>query len=106
VITARTVLDWLRGCDLPKLWLSAKTSTDRRMVQHDSHAQTAARGWAFPVSGEVFMATDIKPLRDQIADASAELKLARRDGSAQRIAKAAKKLDELVDLIPRTSQPT
>jgi hypothetical protein len=70
VITARTVLDWLRGCDLPELWLSAKTSTDRRMVQHDSHAQTAARGWAFPVSGEVTMATDIKPLRDQIADAS------------------------------------
>jgi hypothetical protein len=49
---------------------------------------------------------DAKPLRDQIADASRELKLARRDGSARWIAKAAKKLDELIDEIPRLSQGT
>jgi hypothetical protein len=35
------------------------------------------------------MATDIKPLRDQIADASRELKLARRDGSAEWISEGA-----------------
>jgi hypothetical protein len=50
------------------------------------------------------MATDIKPLRDQIADASRELKLARRDGSAEWIDMARVALDELIDLIPRTAQ--
>lgn len=43
------------------------------------------------------------PLRDQIADASRELKLARRDGSAEWIAKAADELDALIDEIPRTA---
>lgn len=57
-----------------------------------------------PDASEVFMATDIKPLRDQIAAASAELKLARRDGSAQRIADAAAALDELIDSLPRPAQ--
>lgn len=46
---------------------------------------------------------DTKPLRDQIADASRELKLARRDGSAEWITKAAKALDALIDQIPRTA---
>jgi hypothetical protein len=61
-------------------------------------------GAAFLVHGEVFMATDIKPLRDQIADASRELKLARRDGSAEWISKAAAALDVLIDRIPRTAR--
>lgn len=47
-----------------------------------------------------------KPLSDQIADASRELKLARRDGSAEWIAKAAEALDQLIDQIPRTPQVT
>lgn len=42
-----------------------------------------------------------KPLRDQIADAARELKLARRDGAAEWIHKAAEALDELIDQIPR-----
>lgn len=44
---------------------------------------------------------DTTPLRDQIAHASHELKLARRDGSADWIEKAATALDALIDLIPR-----
>lgn len=51
------------------------------------------------------MRPDTKPLRDRIADANRELKLARRDGSAEWIKKAAKALDELIDEIPRTQQP-
>jgi hypothetical protein len=47
------------------------------------------------------MRTDHKPLRDQIADASRELKLARRDGSAEWIERAATALDSLIDQIPR-----
>lgn len=47
-----------------------------------------------------------KPLSDQITAAARELKLARRDGSAEWISKAAKELDDLIDRIPRTSQPT
>lgn len=46
---------------------------------------------------------DHKSLRDQIADASRELKLARRDGSAEWITKAAA-LDALIDEIPRSAQ--
>jgi hypothetical protein len=46
-----------------------------------------------------------KPLRDQIADASAELKLARRDGSAEWITKAAEALHQLIDQIPRMPTP-
>lgn len=61
---------------------------------------------AFPVQREVTMAwLDHKSLRDQIAEASRELKLARRDGSAEWITKAANRLDELIDQIPRTAQP-
>jgi hypothetical protein len=40
-------------------------------------------------------------LRDRIANAAAELKLARRDGAADWIAKAAKALDDCIDEIPR-----
>lgn len=47
------------------------------------------------------MRLDHKPLRDQIADASRELKLARRDGSAEWIAKAERDLNELIERIPR-----
>lgn len=46
-----------------------------------------------------------KPLPDQIADAHRELKLARRDGSAEWIEKAAIALDDLIDRLPR-KQPT
>jgi hypothetical protein len=42
-----------------------------------------------------------KTLSERIADASAELKRARRDGSAEWIAKAAKALDALIDELPR-----
>lgn len=49
------------------------------------------------------MRLDHKPLRDQIADASRELKLARFDGSAEWIERAAKALDVLIDEIPRTA---
>jgi hypothetical protein len=45
-----------------------------------------------------------KPLPDQITAAATELKLARRDGSAEWIAKSAKALDELIDQIPRTAR--
>jgi hypothetical protein len=45
-----------------------------------------------------------KPLSDQITAAATELKLARRDGSAEWIAKSAAALDELIDQIPRTAQ--
>jgi hypothetical protein len=41
-------------------------------------------------------------LRDRIEAASRELKLARRDGSAEWIAKAAAALDACIDEIPRT----
>jgi hypothetical protein len=44
---------------------------------------------------------DTRTLRDKIADASRELKLARRDGSAEWIEKAARELDVLIDQIPR-----
>lgn len=43
-----------------------------------------------------------KTLAERIADASAELKLARRDGAAEWINKAARELDELIDQLPRT----
>jgi hypothetical protein len=49
------------------------------------------------------MTTDTKPLREQIIDAARELKLARRDGSAEWITKAADALDVLIDRIPRTA---
>lgn len=42
-----------------------------------------------------------KTLTERIAEAAAELKLARRDGSADWIARAAQKLDDLLDLLPR-----
>lgn len=51
------------------------------------------------------MASHHKPLRDQIADASHELKMARRDGSAEWITRAANALDALIDEIPRSAQP-
>jgi hypothetical protein len=47
---------------------------------------------------------DDRPLRDRIEQASRELKLARRDGSAQWIAKAAAALDDCIDEIPRTER--
>jgi len=43
-----------------------------------------------------------KTLTERIADASAELKLARRDGSAEWINKAARALDALIDELPRS----
>jgi hypothetical protein len=49
---------------------------------------------------EVIMA-DVPNLRDRIARASAELKLARQDGSAEWIRKAAQALDACIDEIPR-----
>jgi hypothetical protein len=42
-----------------------------------------------------------KSLADRINDANRELKLARRDGSADWIAKAMTTLDELLDRVPR-----
>jgi hypothetical protein len=42
-----------------------------------------------------------KSLPERIADASAELKLARRDGAADWIEKAAEELDKLIDELPR-----
>lgn len=48
---------------------------------------------------------DAKPLPERLADAARELKLARRDGAAEWITKAALQLDELIDEIPRTAQP-
>jgi hypothetical protein len=47
--------------------------------------------------------TEPRNLRDRIANASAELKLARRDGAADWIAKAAKALDDCIDEIPRAN---
>jgi len=43
-----------------------------------------------------------KTLPERIADASNELKLARRDGAADWINKAAATLDALLDELPRT----
>jgi hypothetical protein len=40
------------------------------------------------------------PLPERITAASRELKLARKDGSAEWIAKAAKALDDLLDQLP------
>ena len=49
------------------------------------------------------MPTTVTPttLRDKLAKASRELKLAREDGSAEWIGKAAEALDALIDQIPR-----
>lgn len=44
---------------------------------------------------------ETKPLRDQINDAARELKLARMDGCASWIYRAAGALDRLIDQIPR-----
>jgi hypothetical protein len=44
---------------------------------------------------------EIKPLTDRIAAAARELKLARQDGSAEWIGKAAKAFDDLLDELPR-----
>ncbi len=46
--------------------------------------------------------TDI-PLTTRILAAHSELKLARQDGSAQWISAAARDLDALLDLIPRSA---
>lgn len=42
-----------------------------------------------------------KTLHERIADASSELKLARRDGDAEWICKAREQLDSLIDELPR-----
>lgn len=47
-----------------------------------------------------------KSLPERLADASRELKLARQDGSAEWIGKAAKRLDALVDELPRAQETT
>lgn len=47
------------------------------------------------------MAIPAKTLTERINSAAAELKLARRDGSAEWITQAAKKLDDLIDQLPR-----
>lgn len=51
------------------------------------------------------MAILAKTLLERINAAAAELKLARRDGSAEWINKSARELDELIDQLPRTTAP-
>jgi hypothetical protein len=46
------------------------------------------------------MARSDRPLSEQITDAARELKLARQDGGAAWIGDAARRLDELLDLVP------
>lgn len=45
-----------------------------------------------------------RPLPEQITAAARELKLARRDGGADWIADAVKRLDELIESYPRTPE--